>query len=228
MSSLRKAIEDPATLDFSQATRQPLSFLASPSLPPVLPGGTRAIGPGVVTTQYPWGIEYCLEQGSPVEFYLVRYILPVTELDYIVAYCLGSVLEGIRKVMVGRDYGAQVSDAVAAHWPTTTRLLLNGHLWDLNGPAFIRIETSETQWSVAQAFAVPEDQSDFTVPDQTVAEVSNWAFEALEEIKDGLLAIPNIVQIFGGPDATARHLDRSARAIDLIGDIGEAISKLLG
>ena len=223
MSTVGRVQLEPLEFNLAHSVHHPLQFLVAGDLPPAQAGETRQTGPdGDVLSLYPWGARFAVkQQGSPV-FYIVRYHLPVTDVDYILAFSLGQLVDGLFKLMTDREIGAAVSELAARHRPATTALLRAGHDWNPPAPALIKIVTSEEQWAVATTYTSPNPQNALDVDADLMTDLFDWTARALAENLDSVATMPGLVQALGALDRRSRGMKMAESAVGLT----ESVAKL--
>jgi hypothetical protein len=214
--------------DLSKSLQRRLSFMFVDKAPQVQSGGERqTTASGQTWTVYPWGIEHSLPPGMSPAPHLLRYYFPVTDVDWIVAYCMSNLFDLIHKLITDRDFGRPVTALVSKHWPTTMALLSASDDWNATTPALIKIKTCEEQWAVATTCTCNNPDDLGIAVNRIVKNLTLKAMGSMSEAKDGPATIPGLIQALGGKSHLTRRLDNIKSAIGLGTEIVELVSKLI-
>jgi hypothetical protein len=228
MSSLDHVPLDPLQFSLAHSVHHPLQFFVAGDLPPAQAGEERRTSSdGDVLSLYPWGARFAVRQaGSPV-MHLVRYHLPVTDVDYILAFSLGHLVDGLFKLMSDREVGAAVSKLAAQHRPATTALLQAGHDWNPPAPALIKIITTEEQWAVATTYTSPDPANALDVDAGVVSELFDWTARALSENLETVATMPGLVQVVGASDRRSPRMKIAQTAVGLTESVASLCAAFL-
>jgi len=228
MSALREAISTPCVVDFSHTRKEPFRFFLTSGVPPRGSELERRAEATETINYYPWGVERIgkVFTDPADETLAIQYLLCLSETHSLYAQVLDPLPLGpFYDLMVGRDYGDEVTRLISRRWPHTFDLLLKGGGM-LGWPAAVRLLSSSSQWAVAMQ--VPFDWSD---PEQLLPagayrllmdRTLNSTAELLgaEEVRNELLPI------LAGDDDLTRKLNLAKSIIGAIGDL-EDIAKAL-
>jgi hypothetical protein len=170
--------------------------------------------PNRTVNYWSWGFEEALPlvDSSAEAGYFIRYGLRLTDQQWLLGHCIGSLFEPYYQLLIGRDYGNQVRDVYIRRWPNTMRALYQGLA---AGPSLVRVQSGCPVWLVACYY---EDRGGepLVFPLETQRSVWRASRDVLQEIFDAEDMNISLIPIVAGDRYWVRQLKRALEATELV------------
>ena len=235
MSQLRASIENPTEFVL-EARTEPFSFLAT-RRPPASDGHAEVSPNGDVTNYYPWGMERADRFRGADEGYLVSYVFPVDDTEFLLAVCFDHALDPMYNLMAGRGHGPiagsprlgeQVCELIAQHLPDTWRMFVNGNGMAAS-PGLMRLRTpSTTQFAVAGFFTDDSPSPTLIIPPDVINEVQTSSMLVLRDVLAWPGNVPGLLGLLGEHDRSEDWAEAREGIADVLGFLPDVIKAVTG
>ena len=223
----RHTISNPVGLDLSGSICPPLRFVLQTTVEPI--GVTEADGKTTICYT-PWytgfqsDVDLPDHDGPPLV--LCHYILPATDdLDLLVA-SLGDVPQYFYDLLSGADFGDQLTQHVALHWPQIYDHFKAGTEQAFDRRCLMQVRTMQgAEWVLAEPL---RGRRRSEVPPYLREDLMMAALGAALRLAAPWETLPELMTILGGPDRLSRRLNAVSGLLGSVSTIGGAFGDSAG
>jgi hypothetical protein len=213
MGGERKAIESPLCVDFTDRPVPPLKFVLQAEYSPA---GVVERSEGMIAGHSPWYGEFALEL-TGLDAVTVLYVMSKDDDTALLMACLDTSMEPFFGFVSGADFGDDLTQLTALHWPDVYGMLLASNRRTPGARIICTVATPGcVQWVVADQIPVAQAED---IPKDRILDLLRVALQTFVRTSQFYLELPGVIEVLGGPDRTSRRLKAAAGLFRATGDI---------
>lgn len=210
----RHSIDNPMVIDLSSMPVPPLRFVIQPSYEPV--GLYEAYSEGFTVAHTPWYTELGLSLNGADSAALL-YLIPKDDDTNLLVACLDRTLDPLFDLLVGPDYGDELVELVAQHWPDIYEMLRNSQDLAATFRMICNVRTpGHLQWVVADPL---RGKSKDEWSSERILDLIGTSLQTMFKFTDFPIELPGAVYVLGGPNQLSRRLSALSGLLNASGDI---------